>query len=222
MLESLIMQSQVSPPTAPTEIGTFWEGGYYTGRINIEDKIYALVVAPKATGQSPTSLVCKTTATSTPGTDSLNDGWNNTQAMIAAGPDLHPAAKYCRNLKINGYEDWYLPSVDELEICYRNLKPRTDTNSISTTGHPYGPNGINPSSIPIGVAYTANSPNQTTVPDFKTSQPQSFIEGWYCTSSQFTEAPASVWLQGFSNGDQYAGSKIGTRYVRAIRKVLIG
>lgn len=222
MLESLMIHLRGPlAPEAPSEFGTFWEGGYYTGKIGIDGKIYALVVAPITEGESLTNLAWKTTDTLTPGTASLNDGWTNTQAMVAAGINLHPAGKFCHDLVINGYDDWYLPSVNELELCYRNLKPTTDQNFTAATGSPNGALGYNPASIPIGEPYTTTDPMQTKSSLFKTTAAQAFKSDYYITSTQ--AGASNVFVQFLQRGSQgRAMSKLTTYKVRAMRRVLIG
>lgn len=106
----------------PTTPGTPFGGGLYAGQITEDDGItYAIIVAPKAQGgEASGTLAWKTTTTTTTGTDSLNNGFNNTAAMVAAGISLHPAAQFCKGLSINGYTDWYLPAKDELNLLYTN------------------------------------------------------------------------------------------------------
>lgn len=48
----------------------------------------------------------------------LGSGKINTPLIVAANSNLQNAAKVCDDYSINGYSDWYLPSIDELEqIC---------------------------------------------------------------------------------------------------------
>lgn len=139
--------------------------------------------------------------------------------MITAGAALHPAAKFCHDLVINGYDDWYLPSVDELELCYRSLKPVTNSNTVGATGYPNGPSGYNPSSIPIGDAYTTSVPGMTDVSIFQSEGQEAFNLNYYWTSSQQTAAAS--WNQNLAAGRQLGTSKTTVRYVRAVRRVLI-
>lgn len=217
MLESLMMQGKLR--TEPN-IGDFWEGGYYTGKIGINGKIYALVLAPKSTGESPAPLPWKTSNTNTNNTLSLSDGWSNTQAMVAVGIGLHPAGKFCHDLVIDGYDDWYLPSVDELEMCYRAFRPRTGNNSVTASGRPNIANGVNPSSIPPGEVYTLTSPAQTSLVEFQFGNSQAFTNVYYWTSSQ--KDPATGWIQTFNNGAQNYNNKSVSYSIRAVRRVLLG
>jgi len=52
---------------------------------------------------------------------SIGKGLSNTQEIIAKLGSGTYAAKVCDNLNINGYEDWFLPSKDELYLLYDNL-----------------------------------------------------------------------------------------------------
>lgn len=56
------------------------------------------------------------------GTDTLiGKGKANTEAIIAACTTPGTAAKICYDLVLNGYDDWFLPSKQELELMYSNL-----------------------------------------------------------------------------------------------------
>lgn len=209
-LAKLLMGLRGAEPV-PTEPGTPYGGGFYAGRIMIAEQAYALVVAPKAQGGGGI-LQWKTVQTSTDGTDSRNDGWANTQAMIQAGSALHPAAAFCRGLNINGYNDWYLPSQDELEILYRAFKPTTRNNS---TGH-----GANPSAIPPTGNYTTGNPTQTSVAEFRSGGGEDFGATYYWCSTQ--DSPTLCWAQHFNDGMQNLNLKTAQySAVRAVRRVAI-
>jgi hypothetical protein len=44
--------------------------------------------------------------------------------MLAACPGLETAAALCANLSVSGVRGWFLPSTDELDLMYRNLKAK--------------------------------------------------------------------------------------------------
>lgn len=170
----------------PTIPGTPFGGGFFAGLIVIGGLTYALVVAPKDCGES-LSIQWKIAGSATVGTSSINDGFSNSEAMNT--PD-HPAAKFCCDLRIGGFDDWYLPSRDELEMCYRNLKPGTDRNHVygnriknfgsnGYNGVDEHGNGHNASSDPIGKAYTKDDPKQTVVEAFQKGGPEAFERAWY-------------------------------------------
>jgi len=52
----------------------------------------------------------------------VGTGKANTAAIIAIQGPGDYAASFCMNLTINGYSDWFLPSKDELDLMYTNLK----------------------------------------------------------------------------------------------------
>ena len=65
----------------------------------------------------------------------IGDGKRNTELIIAALnrkdlPELNlrdltgGAAQRCRAYTLNGYSDWFLPSKDELNLMYKNLKQK--------------------------------------------------------------------------------------------------
>jgi uncharacterized protein (TIGR02145 family) len=51
---------------------------------------------------------------------SIGDGGANTNAIIAGCATPNIAAKLCSDLLLNGYSDWLLPSLDELNKLYLN------------------------------------------------------------------------------------------------------
>jgi hypothetical protein len=197
------------------------DGGYFAGYISHTqdgNPTHALIVAPAATGASgtgysiTTNLQWKTTATSTTGTDSVFDGFANSQAMNNA---THPAAQFCRSLTIEGFSDWYLPAKDELEIAYFNLKPTTQSN---VTGQA---TNINPYSVPLRtVNYTTTNPAQTLVLLFQSGGQEAFSTNNHWASTQFG---VNVWYKLFSIGNQASnGNKtVETVSVRAFRRIAL-
>jgi len=62
------------------------------------------------------------------GTDtSVGSGKKNTQLIVDRLKQLgesNRAAQICSIMDINGYKDWFLPSKDELDLMYKNLKQK--------------------------------------------------------------------------------------------------
>lgn len=193
------------------EPGTPFGGGYYAGRIQVDGQVYALVVAPKAQGgESSTALQWRTINTPTSGTSSRNNGRANTNNMLNAD---HPAAQFCNSLSINGYDDWYLPARDELEILYRYLKPSDVPNQTTS--------GANPNSVPPTDNYTSGNPSQTSAAIFHGGSGESFITNlpYWSSTQQSSPAFAQSYAQSFSNGNQSTQSPTTTYHVRAVRRV---
>jgi len=212
---------------APSVIGEAFGGGFYAGNIIEGGVEYYVIVAPKSSGESSNQQF-KTANTASPtATQTLNNGPAATSAMVTAGS--HPAAAFCDGLTIGGFSDWYLPARDELELCYRNLKPTTDSNktgdrSKSSITYPEGDDlsadtmGVNRNSSPTGSAYTTGDPAQTSVTDFVTGGTEAFAAAAYWSSSEFSDTLA--WRQGFTTGKQTDGlNKDISRYARAVRRL---
>ncbi|RRV41399.1 DUF1566 domain-containing protein [Pseudomonas sp. o96-267] len=190
----------------PTIFGQPFGGGFYAGKVQQADGVYIVIVAPKA---AETTLPWKNANTATTGTSSLNDGLANSNAMNNA---THAAAQYCRAYNGGGFGDWYLPAKDELEVCYRNLKPDATANSTS--------HGANNNSVPAGANYTAVTPGQTGAAAFKAGGPEVFtVPTWYWASTEYSASNA--WIQRFSDGYQYINPKASAYLVRPVRRFKI-
>lgn len=197
--------------TTPTVPGTPFEGGFYVGRIRIEEADYALILAPKSEGQHADGPWNESTK-SVKGAPSYCDGLANTKAMAKAGSKL---AKWMQALRIGGFKDWYLPSQDELEICYRYLKPGANDNSL------YARSGINLSAVPPTYPYGADPAKQTKAKAFREGGAQAFDKVWYWSSTQLASASDSAWVQHFGNGNQSYGHESSYNRARAVRRIKI-
>ena len=201
----------------PTRIGQKFNGVYLAGINRIRNCAYLILVAPKST---ESSVQFKTKYSSTSRIQSVNDGWTNTNAM---NDSAHPAAQYCRSLTVGGHTDLYLPSRDELELCYRNLKPTADDNFVySASQYLFGnlslENGANCSSIPTGAAYTETNPASTIVTAFQTGNVEAFAVEWYWTSTESSSSTIGSLIRHFSNGYQNWHGKSYVRRVRGVRR----
>ena len=196
--------TETAAPAAPTEPGTPFQGGFYAGRLRVGDDVFALIVAPAAGGELAASAWGEY-GQDIPAARSFFDGRTNTEAMTEAGCAL---AKQAAQLDINGFADWYLPSRDELELLYRNLKPTTDTN--------WRARGDNPSSVPVGYAYSSAAPAQTTAEAFRAGGAEALSDGWYWSSTQGSANCA--WYRDFSDGGQSYSGKGSEGRARAVRR----
>jgi hypothetical protein len=193
--------------TIPASLGTIFAGGYYVGQIKSGDQFYALIMSG-ADGELSGRWNASDAAV--PGAHSLTDGMANTEALAAAGSKL---AQRVRALNINGFDDWYIPSKDELELCYRNAKPSTCRNWVG--------DGRNESSVPPGAPYTVDNPVQTTVTALQEDEPDALIPAWYWSSTQHASYSDHAWGQLFGYGYQSGYRKSYAGRARAVRRLPI-
>jgi hypothetical protein len=195
----------------PSVAATPLEGGFYAGRILVSGILYALIVAPKAEGERKAGAWTKS-YDSVPGALSWNDGAANTAAMAEAGSAI---AKWAQDARIGGYSDWYIPSADELEICYRAFKPTTDSNSL------WSRSGINVSAVPPTYPYTAEFPAQTDNELFRAGGTEAFADEIYWSSTQHASTSGYAWGQDFDYGYQDGWLKDCHVRARAVRRLAI-
>jgi len=77
----------------------------------------------------------------------LYTGAANTEAIVAGCTEPGIAAKLCYDLSLNGYDDWFLPSKDELWLMYTNLRTQDLGGFASAT---YWSSSENDSNVAFG------------------------------------------------------------------------
>lgn len=204
---------------------------------------YRVVVAPKASGET-SSIAWKNAATAGPtDTQTLVEGRASTYAMAAAGTStVYPMAWWARNLSIGGYTDWHVPSRDEFEVMWRNLKPNSLNNSLTTRptairnyqnkgayADATNSNGENYNSSPYGAPYTGTVPGITSVTAF-TSGGEAFQNlvtagSGYYTSTEHNDTSAVYIETNQSNVGMVTTitktTASATNFVRAVRRSMI-
>jgi hypothetical protein len=223
------------PSTSAEQIFTTGDavgGGFYVGKMSINGNGVAthhLIVSDISTRRSTLSWDTRATGNSgfVSGVNDPINGPQNTTSLAGQG-SYYEAAIYCQNLDSGGYTDWYLPSIQELQMCYYYLKPSTEANH--SYGASYG--GANPYAVapqPINTEYVTAGPSQTTAFAFRNGNAQSFgTSGYYssCESTHSLEIIRKVNAQVlyFTDGSQSTINKSQTwagAYTRAVRRIPI-
>jgi len=106
---------EVTENPASYAAGDFVQGGLYT----FEDSSYAYITA-ESDQASDAPWGCQGTDIIT--SIGIGQGINNTAAIVAGCATAGIAARIADDLSLNGFSDWFLPSLEELEFVYTYLK----------------------------------------------------------------------------------------------------
>lgn len=115
----------------PTVVGQSFGGGYYAGDFTIGVATYAVIVAPKSSGETQKVLTGDTGQTTN---TSAVDSVANTAALVSRAI-ASSAIPWVKGLTIGGYNDWVIPAQNVWNTIYNNLKPSgTTTPAAFKTG----------------------------------------------------------------------------------------
>lgn len=93
-------------------------------------------------------------------------GLLNTQKIVAGCSDVNSAARKCSDLILNGKDDWFLPTYDELVLLYDNLhkkglgsfKPSTYASSSESYNDPVWGPSVNITRLDFSPGYSSFTP----------------------------------------------------------------
>lgn len=108
----------------PANIGDFRDGGVVFW-VNPIDNTKGMVCAVSDQANSSANWGCfsLTDPIVIDGADgiSIGTGYQNTLDIVAGCPSAGTAADLCASLSLNGHDDWFLPSRDEISEIYTNI-----------------------------------------------------------------------------------------------------
>lgn len=117
--EDITVTINLNDLNEPASIGDYRDGGIVFW-VDPTDNNHGLVVAVSSQFYSGT-WGCSGTSTGATGT-AIGTGVTNTAAIVSSGcATSGSVVEIISNLNLNGYDDWFLPSQDELMEMYNNI-----------------------------------------------------------------------------------------------------
>ncbi len=105
------------------KVGDLGPAGGYIFYVDTEDRFEDFTYLEAAPSDLATTYIWSDVTDSFVGTErGLGKGKANTLAIIAQSPEADTAAKACANLAVEDFEDYFLPSMSELNKMYQNLR----------------------------------------------------------------------------------------------------
>lgn len=206
----MTIPADTSPPALV--IGAVYQGGFYAGQVKISGITYNLVISPRVSGQPDPDLLYQINDAGFDGNTSVNDGKLIQQNMVTFGISNFPQQQWAIAQTIGGFNDWYIPAKEELEIIYRNFKPTTSSNTTAS--------GTNASAVPPTTAYTTTVPARTALTAFRSNGAETMTADYYFSATQGPSGRLYAHAKRFTNGQDSEDQNVFEYPIRLVRKVV--
>lgn len=179
----------------PTRVGQLAHGGYFVGYVIADGNLYELILSPESSEVFSTNEIrvdfksCNIT------------GYKNTHTKVSSD-----AIEYCRHANINGYDDWYLPTMKELQLvsCRMFNTSCTVNNNLE---------------LPFAIGFRASATRYSvTLALHITTRNSGLFSEYYWTRTVFTNTLKECYTVNLNSG--FAASEYGNNFhlVRPVRQ----
>ncbi|MDR5867300.1 Lcl C-terminal domain-containing protein [Halomonas koreensis] len=117
---SVAVVETLAPDYANASVGDEIGGGIYAGTITYADARQFHIIAAKSAGESGSMRWSFSSSGSGITAEDPDDGYQNTQEALGFYNSM-PAIEHCLDYTNDGFDDWYMPSENELNLVVQNL-----------------------------------------------------------------------------------------------------